>query len=159
MLLGWHLGIGPKLCHIGRPLVIEFNQNHRTLHPVIEPVIDLHAADPAEPCVVDMPVDFIHLQASVSVVHITGVKPDQVAQASPCRIRQLVRAQAGIVQHHVVLEGLAKVVIACLGEAEHGLPALRVGQCAKHLQAVVLLLLQDDYPFLFSRRCPNRLRS
>jgi hypothetical protein len=48
MLLGRHLGIGRKLRQIRWPLVVEFNQNHRTLNAVIECAIGLRAADPSE---------------------------------------------------------------------------------------------------------------
>src|SRR5258708_2584718 len=36
MLLRWLSRIGRKPRQIRRPLVVEFNQNHRTLHPVVE---------------------------------------------------------------------------------------------------------------------------
>ena len=39
MLLGWHLG--PQTSQIGWALVVEFNQNHWALHPVIERAIGL----------------------------------------------------------------------------------------------------------------------
>ena len=38
---------------------------------------------------------------------------------------------------------------------EYGWPALSVGPRAKHLQAVVLLQLKDDYPFTSSRSTPE----
>jgi hypothetical protein len=85
MLLGRHLGIGRKLRQIRWPLVVEFNQNHRTLNAVIECAIGLRAADPSEPCVVDVPINFVHLHAGVSVVHVTDVEVDQIAQAATCQ--------------------------------------------------------------------------
>src|SRR5229473_6240336 len=44
MLLRWLGRIGRKPRQIRRPLVVEFNQNHRTLYPVVERAVRLRAA-------------------------------------------------------------------------------------------------------------------
>ena len=83
MLLGRLLAVGGKTPQICRTLVVEFDQDHRTLHPVIEDAVGLRAANPGEPCVVEMTVDFVHFHARVTVVHVADVQVDKVAQALP----------------------------------------------------------------------------
>jgi porphyrinogen peroxidase len=48
VLLGRLLRIHHKLAQVGRSLVVELNQDHRALHPVIEGAVRLGNADPGE---------------------------------------------------------------------------------------------------------------
>jgi hypothetical protein len=53
--------------------VAEFDQNHRAMNAVVEDALDSSTADPGEPGVFCVSIDFVHLYASVSVVHVADV--------------------------------------------------------------------------------------
>jgi hypothetical protein len=66
---------------------------------------------------------------------------EELLLLSPC---ELADRDAGVVEDDVVLEGLGQVVVARLGELEHGLFPLTRGEPLHHREPAVLLLLQHD---------------
>src|SRR6266540_3220170 len=103
---------GSEAANAHRYLVIEFDQDYRTLDAVVEDVVRPRPADPGEARVVDAPPDFVHLHPGVSVAHIPDIFPDQVVQLFFILRRKFRGANAGVIQNYVVLEGFANVVVA-----------------------------------------------
>src|SRR5215510_14691235 len=93
-----------KAAQANRQLVIEFDQDHRTLDAVIEDVVRPRPADPGEARVVNALPDFVHLNPGVSVTHISDVLPDQVEQLFFLFRRKFRGANAGVIKNDVVLE-------------------------------------------------------
>jgi hypothetical protein len=85
VLLGGLLRIGGKLREVRRPLVVEFDQDYRALEAVVEGAVSFGAADPCEPRVFEVSVDFVHFHASVAVVHVADVQMNEIAQLAPRR--------------------------------------------------------------------------
>ena len=73
------VGVRGELGEVGGTLVVELDQDHGTVDAVVEHAIRLGAADPGEPGLPDVPLDFLHLHASMTVVHIADV---QLARSS-----------------------------------------------------------------------------
>lgn len=53
---------------IERRLVIELDQNHRTLDSIVENAVGLCAADPGKPGVLEVLIDFVHLYLGMTIV-------------------------------------------------------------------------------------------
>jgi hypothetical protein len=80
-------GLSRKLPQVCGVLVVKLNQDHWTLHAVIKHTIRLHAANPREPAVIQVPIHLVHLHASVPFVHVAYVQVNQIAEALTCRTR------------------------------------------------------------------------
>src|SRR3984957_17617978 len=95
----WH-----ELCQVCRPLVVEFDENYRTLNAVVKHAVVLGATDPRKPRVLDVLLHLTHFYTRVPVVHVAYVQLHQVAQLAARWIFQILGTNAGIIEHHVVLE-------------------------------------------------------
>src|SRR5437870_5524745 len=73
MLAVRELRIGSQMTQPYRPLMVELDQDHRAVNPIVENATLVHASDPREVRLVDMPADFFHLHPCVSVVHVANV--------------------------------------------------------------------------------------
>src|SRR5262249_13524372 len=133
-----------------RQLMIEFDQYHRALDAVIKNAFRLDSADPGEASVLNLPPDFVHLHFRVFVPHIPDVFPDQVEQLHFLFGRKFRRANPGVIEDDIVLEGFAHVVVAGLGDLDDRLLALRVIERIDHRQSLVLLVLQNERSFVFA---------
>ena len=71
---------GGKFLEVERRLVIELDQNHRTLDSIVEDAVGLSAADPGEPGVIEVLIDFVHLYSGMTIVQDADKVSYQVAQ-------------------------------------------------------------------------------
>jgi len=78
MLLRGLLGILRKLRQVRRPLMIKFDENHRTLYAVVKDAVLLRPADPRKPGIVDVAIHFVHFDAGVAIIHVADVQIDKV---------------------------------------------------------------------------------
>jgi hypothetical protein len=104
VLLGGLIGVGGEPGEVRGLLVVELDQDYGALDAVVESAVELGAADPGEPGVFDVAVDFVHFHASMAVVHIADVEIGQIAQMIARGFGQIAGAQAGVVENHVVFE-------------------------------------------------------
>src|ERR1700745_1436558 len=89
----WH-----ELCQVCRPLVVEFDENYRTLNAVVKHAVVLGATDPRKPRVFDVLLHLPHSYPRVPVVHIAYVQLRKVAQLPARWIFQILRTNAGIIE-------------------------------------------------------------
>ena len=108
--------------------MIELDQDDGAVDAVVEHAVRCRVADPREPRVVQMALDFRHLHLRVALIHVADVQLDQVDQLPTLRRRQFGDADASIVQHEVVLKRFGQVVVAGFGEVEDGLLPMGIGQ-------------------------------
>ena len=62
-----------KMAEADRLLVIEFNQNHRTVDSLVEDTVWLSAANPGKPSIVEMLANLVHFHTTVPLVHVPNV--------------------------------------------------------------------------------------
>ena len=150
VLLSWFCGISAELSQICRLLVIKFNQNHRTLDAVIKDTLGLSPTDPGKPGFIQVPVHLVHLYPGMSIIHVADIELNQIAKVLACRSRKIVSLQSSVFDYDVIFERLGKIIVAGLGEVQDSLFALCFGQHTNHLQAAILLLLQNLQALVFA---------
>ena len=74
-------GVRSKLPQVGGLLMIKFDQDHWTVHPVIKCAIRLRSTDPSEPSLVEIATHLVHLHAGVTFVHVLYIEVNQIAEA------------------------------------------------------------------------------
>jgi hypothetical protein len=94
VLLGRLRRVSGKLFQVCGQLVIKFDQDHWTVHAVIERAIRLRATYPSEPSLIEIAVHLVHLHAGVAFVHVPYIEVNQIAEALSSGARQIVRAQS-----------------------------------------------------------------
>src|SRR5215467_3972753 len=62
------------------PLVVEFDDNHRALDPVVKSAVVRHAAHPTEIRIVQMILYFLHFYFSMAATHPRDMITDQIEQ-------------------------------------------------------------------------------
>ena len=120
--------IGREFPEPYRRLMIELDQDYRTLHSVVEDAIRFGAADPCEPGVVHMAVDFVHFNLCMAIVHVAHIKLHQFAQPMTGARCQLLRPHTGIVENDIVFEGSSVKVISPRSSKNSRLPAVAAGK-------------------------------
>ena len=86
----------------------------------------------------------------MAVVHVANELGDKRAQSLLLRCVQLVRAQARVVEHEVVLVGFGKIIRPALVAVQHGLGELWGVERLNELQPAILLGLEHHGSFEFS---------
>jgi hypothetical protein len=106
--------------HVDGGLVVELDEDHRALNPVVEDAVRLRLSDPGEVRLVQVLPHLAHLHLRVAIPQVPDVLGDQVEQAVPLRGLQVRRAHAGVVEDDVVLECLGHVALALLRSVDDG---------------------------------------
>src|SRR5688572_14152296 len=65
---------------VRRPLMVELDEEHGAVNPVVEDAVRRTAADPGERGPVEMLTDLLHPHACVSVVHVVDVERNQIEE-------------------------------------------------------------------------------
>ena len=73
-------GIGGEMPQVGRPLVVELDQHHRAVYPIVEHAIVAIPADPREMRAVEVSPHLLEFHPRVAVGHVAGVQGDQFQQ-------------------------------------------------------------------------------
>ena len=79
-------------------LVIELDDDHRTLDAIVKCTVVRHAAHPAEISVFEMLLHFFHFHLGMAVAHTRDVVVDEIEQKIMLRFRQIIVADAGVIQ-------------------------------------------------------------
>lgn len=93
------------------------------------------------------------------VIRIVDVHRDQIGQLLPLRRGKPGGANAGVVEHHVILERFGEIIVFGFRKFENRFFALRVVERVHHGEAFTLLVLQNGRALVFTGGSDYRLRS
>ena len=85
-------------------LVVELDDNHGALDPVVKSAVVFHAAHPAEMSVFQMAFHFGHFDLRMTVAHAPDMIFDEIQQEILLPVRKIVVADAGVVEHQIIAE-------------------------------------------------------
>ena len=92
-------------------VVVEFNEGHRALHPVIERAVFREAADPAEMRVGQVPLELADARRARPLRQRHEVLVDEIGEFASLQGRELAALEAFIRHDPVVLERAAEVQV------------------------------------------------
>ena len=115
-----------KMTQVGGPLVVELDDDHRTLNPVIEDAVGFGLPNPGEIRAIEMRAHILHLHPRMPIVHVAHVQTHQIQQLAPLRLRKIRGAHACIVDDDVVLPGLGEILLTGLLELQYRFGAPRL---------------------------------
>jgi hypothetical protein len=107
--------------------MVKFVENHRALDAVVKGAVSLRSANPGKPSVIDVFFDFIHFHSCMATVHVGGGELYPFTKATAGRVSEVVCANARVVEHDVVFEGLSQIVVAGFREIQNGFLPLWIG--------------------------------
>ena len=103
-----------------RVLMIEFDQDYRTVNAVVEHRIVVHRADPGKVGFIQVLADSLHMHVGLRFGHVTHVGADQFQQLLALGAGQLGARESFVIQYQVVRIGRRHGRIANLFGAERG---------------------------------------
>jgi hypothetical protein len=126
------------------PLVIELDQNHRTVDAVVVHGVGFGAAHPREVRFVQARVHFIDAHARVLVAHVVHVQTDQLQELALLTGIERAHRHACVVEDDVVLECFREIVVDCLRGPQRRCGTLLLRERLQERQAGVLFILHYD---------------
>ncbi len=102
------IGRGNGIVERHAGLVVELDEHHRAVDPVVEGPVVTHGPHPGEVGFVEMPVHLRHLHPAVTFAGPAGIRGHQGPQPVPLVPGQVGRTHAGVRHHRVVAPGAGR---------------------------------------------------
>jgi len=132
------IGIG-EMPQRGRALMIEFDQDHRRVDPIVENAARVGGAHPREPRAVEVGFHLVHSDPCVPLVHVGHVKGHEVEKLRALGRVQFGSAHTRVVENNVVLPRFGESVVPAFRATQDRFLPLGLIKSVHERQAAALL--------------------